>query len=73
MSTETILLLCGVEAKVVSDGHHHDGAQNSGSLIEVRLCTRVKVWRFDYCLTTLSMKSKPCGGDGGSRDKGADV
>jgi len=49
--------------KMNSDDHHHDGAQKSGScldrrrtLIEVRLCTCVKVWRFDYYLTALSTK-----------------
>lgn len=49
--------------KMDSDGHHHGGAQKSGSchdrrgaLIEVRLCTCV-IWRFDYCLTALSTKN----------------
>jgi hypothetical protein len=50
--------------KMDSDAHHHDGAQKSGScldrrgtLIEVRLCTCVKVWRFDYYLTALLTKN----------------
>jgi hypothetical protein len=56
--------MCGAVVKLDSDGHHHDGAQKSGScldrrgaLIEVRLCTCVKVWRFDYYLTALSTKN----------------
>jgi len=52
-----MLPLCGVEAKMVSDGHQHDGAQKSVSLVEVRLCTCEKVWRIDYYLTTLSTKN----------------
>jgi hypothetical protein len=58
----------GVVEKMVSDSHHHDGARKSGScldrretLIEVHLCTCVKVWRFDCYLTALSAK------DGASR------
>lgn len=61
---ETMLPFCGAVVKMVSDGHHHDGAQKSGScldrtgtLIEVRLCTWVKVWRFDCYLTPLSTKN----------------
>jgi hypothetical protein len=59
-----MLPFCGAVEKMVSDGHHHDGAQKSGScldrkgtLIEERLCTCVKVWRFDYYLTSLSTKN----------------
>lgn len=60
-----MLLFCGVVAKMVSDGHHHDDARKFGScldrrgtLIEVRLCTCVKkVWRFGYYLTILSTKN----------------
>jgi hypothetical protein len=55
---------CGAVENMVSDGQHHDGAQKSGfcpdrrgALIEVRLCTCVKVWRFDYYLTPLSTKN----------------
>jgi len=59
-----MLLFCGAVERMVSDGHHHDGTQKSGScldrrvtLIEVRLCTCVKVWRVDYYLTALSTKN----------------
>lgn len=59
-----MLPFCGAVAKVDSDSHHHDGAQKSGSsldrrgtLIEVRLCTCVKTWKFDYYLTALSTKN----------------
>lgn len=59
-----MLPFCGAVVKMVSDGHHQYGAQKSGScldrrgtLIEVRLCTCVKVWRFDYYLTALSTKN----------------
>jgi hypothetical protein len=54
----------GAVVKMDSVGHHHDGAQRSGSyldrrgtLIEVRLCTCVTVWRFYYYLTALSTKN----------------
>jgi hypothetical protein len=59
-----MLPFCGAVEKMDSDGHHHDGTQKSGScldrrgtLIEVRLCTCVKVWSFDYYLTFLSTKN----------------
>ena len=59
-----MLPFCGAVEITASDGHHHDGVQKSasclhrrGTLIEVRLCTCVKVWRFDYYLTALSTKN----------------
>ena len=65
---EVMLPFYGAVAKMDSDGHHHDGAQKSGycldrrgTLIEVRLCTCAKVWKFDYYLAALSTR------DGASR------
>ena len=59
-----MLPFCGAVEKMDLDGHHHDDNQKSGScldrrgtLIEARLCTRVKVWRLDYYPTVLSTKN----------------